>query len=119
MLIEAGLLLGLANDLKIIGSILTGCSLLFGVFKVINWIKTKFINIDANVTQLKDSMDKNLSGLRQDIKEQTKSITDALSEQRQDFRTFYAPTLLHMQSQFSTPPVIPARAKKVIKKPKK
>lgn len=118
MLVETGLLLGLANDIKIIGGVISASGLLFGVFRVINWIKNKFINIDKNVTDLKDSMDKNMVGLRDDIKAQTASITDALKEQRADFRTFVAPVLLQTQftnSSLITTPVRAKRTRKIVK----
>lgn len=86
----------IAKNFSIILSIV---GLLFGVFKVINWIKSKLTNIDSNVIALKESMDGHITGLRDDIKEQTVAITSALSEQRQDFRTFYAPMSLLMQNQ--------------------
>ena len=102
---------------KIVGAITALSTALFGVFKVINWIKAKFVSIDDNVVKLKDSMDVHITGLRDDIKEQTKTISNALSEQRQDFRMLYAPTLLMLQQtqQFGPAPV---RAKKPVRRKK-
>lgn len=94
--------------LKIVGSVASALGFLFGVFKVINWVKAKFVSIDTNVVELKKSMDTNINGLREDIKHQTATLASALSEQRQDFRTYFAPTLLMMQ-QLQQP--APLRAK--------
>ena len=102
----------IAKNFSIIVSVL---GLLFGVFKVINWVKSKLTNIDANVIALKNSMDTHITGLRDDIKDQTAAITSALSEQRQDFRTFYAPMSLLMQNQQNQYQAIVA-AKKPIKR---
>ena len=77
--------------LKITGGLTALCTFMFGVFKVINWIKTKLANIDANVVDLKNSMDENIGGLREEIKFQTATLATALSEQRSDFRSYYAP----------------------------
>lgn len=94
----------LLGGIKIVSSIVSALGLVFGVFKVITWIKNKFTSIEANVVDLKSSME----GVREDIKHQTSTLASALSEQRQDFRTFYAPTLLMMQ-QMQQP--APLRAK--------
>jgi hypothetical protein len=105
--------------LKILGGISTFTGLTFGVFKVITWIKNKFNNIDANVVALKSSMDTHINGLREDIKTQTTTLANALSEQRADFRTFYAPTLLLLQQhQQALALPTPARAKRVVRKKK-
>ncbi len=96
------------GGLKIAGTGVSALGFVFGVFKVINWIKGKFVSIDNNVVALKQSMDASIGGLREDIKHQTSTLAAALSEQRQDFRTFYAPTLLMMQ-QMQQP--APLRAK--------
>ena len=104
---------------KILGSVTGILASVFGVFKVINWIKTKFNSIDSNVVELKKSMDTHIGGLREDIKNQTTAITAALSEQRQDFRTFYTPTLLLMQRQASSYEpfeTMPVRARKPVKR---
>jgi len=94
------------------GKVLGALAIPIGVFKVINWVKTKFISINNNVIDLKTSMDTHIQGLRDDIKHQTATLATALSEQRQDFRTFYAPTLLMMQQ--SSAPAL--RAKKPVKR---
>lgn len=99
--ISAVLILGI---LKVSSSVLSALGVIFGVFKVITWIRNKFTSIEANVVDLKSSME----GVREDIKHQTSTLVAALSEQRQDFRTFYAPTLLMMQ-QMQQP--APLRAK--------
>ena len=105
--------------LKILGGVMTFSTVIVGVFKVINWIKTKFISINDNVVELKNSMDTHISGLREDIKLQTSTIATALSEQRQDFRTFYAPSMLMQQMQsFQTQAAVPVRAKRAVRKKK-
>jgi len=96
------------GGIKVASGVVSGLGLIFGVFKVITWIKNKFTSIDANVVELKNSMDTHITGLREDVKAQTATIAAALSEQRQDFRTFYAPTLWAMQQ---TQQPAPARAK--------
>jgi hypothetical protein len=103
------------GGLKIAGTGVSALGFIFGVFKVINWVKNKFTSIDANVVELKNSMDTNFNGLREDIKHQTTTLASALSEQRQDFRTFYAPTLLMMQ-QFQQPAPVRAKPSKRVKK---
>jgi hypothetical protein len=103
--------------LKFIGGVVSALTLLFGVFKVINWVKNKFINIDANVTALKDSMETGLNKLSDDIKSQTHTIATELKEQRQDFRTFYAPILMMQQMQQSMN-AAPVRAKRSPRKKK-
>ena len=107
--------------LKIAGGITTFSGFVIGVFKVITWIKNKLSNIDSNVVALKNSMDTHIGGLREDIKLQTSTIATALSEQRADFRTFYAPSLLMMQqqsSQFQAAAAMPVRAKRAQRKKK-
>jgi hypothetical protein len=79
---------------KVVGSTLTLLSVIFGAFKAVNWIISKIQDISTNVVELKTSMDSHITGLREDIKNQTTTIASALGEQRQDFRTFFAPTLL-------------------------
>lgn len=105
MLIEAITVASFIGVIKIISGFLSAIGILFGVFKVINWIKSKLTSIDSNVVELKQSMSSHVNGLREDIQEQTKVISSALGEQRQDFRTFYAPTLLMMQQAQMTAPV--------------
>ena len=103
---------------KVLGSIAGAVAFATGVAKVITWIKTKFTSIDSNVVELKKSMDSHITGLRNDIRDQTTTIASALNEQRQDFRTFYAPTLLLMQNQqaqFQGQFPLPVRAKKPLK----
>ena len=103
--------------LKITGGLATLCTLMFGVFKIVRWIKHKFTSIDANVIQLKKSMDDHIGGLREDIKIQTATLATALQEQRADFRTFCAPSLLMMNQQLH--PLLaatPVRAKRAAKK---
>lgn len=117
MLIEALTVSNIINTTKITSGIIGSITFLFGVFKMINWIKTKLTNIDENVIKLKDSMDSHITGLRQDIKEQTHIISNALTEQRNDFRTFYAPTLLMMQQQ-QAQTAVPVRAKRTVRKKK-
>ena len=51
------------------------------------------------MVQLKESIDTHVNGLRDEMKSQTHTIATALSEQRQDFRTFFAPSLLMAQQQ--------------------
>jgi hypothetical protein len=116
MLVE-GLTIAMLLDLAKIASALSFIGgLLFGVFKVINWVKTKLSSIDSNVVELRNSMDANFTGLRDDIKAQTNTIATALSEQRQDFRTFYAPSLMMMMQQNHVASVlsaaVPAKAKR-------
>lgn len=110
----AGFLLGV----KIFGAIVTLLTALFGVFKVIGWVKNQLTKIDNNVVELKASFDKGINDLREDVKDQTKTIATALSEQRSDFRTFYAPTLLLMQqnAQLNATPAVPVRAKRPVKR---
>ncbi len=110
---------------KIVGGVGTCTGFIFGVFKVISWIKAKFISIDQNVVDMKNSMDSHITGLREEIKNQTTTLAGELREQRQDFRTFYAPTLLHMlqnnKAQETAP--VPVRARKqpikIVKKKRK
>ena len=106
--------------LKIAGGVMTFATFIIGVFKVITWIKNKLTNIDSNVVALKDSIDTHINGLRDDVKVQTSTLGTALSEQRADFRTFYAPSLLMMQQQnaqfqANTPASVPVRAKRTRK----
>lgn len=84
---------------------------LFGVFRGWLWVKNKFVNIDANVIEMKTSLDAHFDALRKDVQDQTKTIAGALTEQRQDFRTFYAPLFMLQQAQ------APVRAKKASRKP--
>jgi hypothetical protein len=111
MLIEAITISGVVNAAKIISAILSILGLFYGVFKVINWVKTKLSSIDSNVVSLKTSIDSLIGGLRDDVKDQTQSLTNELREQRQDFRTFYSPILLMMQQQQQLQPA-PVRAKR-------
>jgi hypothetical protein len=97
---------------------MTLSGLIFGVFRVINWIKTKFINIDANVTALKNTMETGFNNLSEDIKSQTTSMVSELKEQRQDFRTFYAPILMMQQQSSQQMAATPARAKRSPQKKK-
>ena len=99
--------------LKIVGSVASVLGVLFGVFKVISWVKGKFVSIDENVVSLKQAIDTNLTALRNDIKEQTHVISTALSEQRQDLRTFVVPLIMSNQFQQTQlqPIPVPARAK--------
>ena len=121
MLIEAITVGTLLDFAKIIGAISFLGSVSIGVFKVINWIKTKLSSIDMNVVELKNSMDANVAGLREEIKSQTHTIASALSEQRQDFRTFFAPSLLMAQQHYVMPhAAVPLKAKPVrVRKPAK
>jgi hypothetical protein len=91
-------------------------ALLFGIFRGWLWVKNKFVNIDANVIEMKKSLDTHFDALRSDVQDQTKTIAGALSEQRQDFRTFYAPMFLMQQSQVQQA-AAPVRAKKAPRKP--
>lgn len=120
MLLESVTLAALINVFKISGTAVSIVGSIFGVFKLIGWIKTKFVSIDKNVIELKNIMESNITGLRDDIKAQTNTIANELREQRADFRTFYAPTLLHMQSQLreatAPQPLVPVRAKRSVKK---
>jgi hypothetical protein len=100
MLIEAITIATLLDFAKIISAVSVLGGLIVGVFKMINWVKTQLSSIDANVVTLKESMDANVSGLREDVKAQTHTIATALSEQRQDFRTFFAPSLLMTQQHY-------------------
>jgi len=104
---------------KILGAVTGAVGFAAGVIKVIMWIKNKFTSIDDNVVELKKSMDTHITALRNDVKDQTTAITAALSEQRQDFRTFYAPTLLMMQNQQNQFQPVPIRAKKQVKRKSK
>ncbi len=91
----------------------------YGVFKVITWVKNKFISINDNVVELKNSMDTHITGLREDIKLQTSTIATALSEQRADFRTFYGPAMMmQFQTQLQQN-AVPVRAKRAVRKPAK
>lgn len=101
--------------LKIVGGLMTFFTVTFGVFKVITWVKSKFINIDANVTALKSTMETGFKNLSDDIKSQTTTIATELREQRQDFRTFYAPILLQQAVQQAP---IPVKAKRSPRKKK-
>lgn len=94
--------------LKVLGSITSALGVIVGVFKVIGWIKTKLVSIDENVVELKNSINTDINGLREDIKHQTATLASALNEQRQDFRTYFSPTVALMQ-QLQTP--APVRAK--------
>jgi hypothetical protein len=104
---------------KIIGSITTLFGIGYGVFKVISWVKSKFVNIDANVTALKNTMETGFNKLSEDIKSQTTIIASELKEQRQDFRTFYAPILMMQQMQQNPQVTAPARAKRSPRNKKK
>lgn len=99
---------------KVVGTVMTLIGIPVGVMKIINWVKTKFINIDANVTALKSTMEVGFDKLNENIQNQTTTIATELKEQRADFRTFYAPTLLMMQQAASIPQQSPApvRAKR-------
>lgn len=103
---------------EVIGGIATSIGFLFGVFKVINWVKTKFTNIDANVLTLNETINTNFTALRDDIKDQTKVLNSSLSEQRQDFRTFFTPLLMGLQTQSSVLNAAPARARRNTRKAK-
>ena len=101
---------------KIIGTVTTLITLPIGVFKVISWVKNKFNSIDNNVVELKNSLNSHFDALRSDVQEQTKTIAGALSEQRQDFRTFYNPLLMLQQAQ-AQQLATPVRAKRASRKP--
>jgi phage-related protein len=101
---------------KVVGTVMTLGGLSFGVFKVINWLKSTFTRIDSNVVELKNSMDSHIIGLREDIKSQTTSITNELREQRADMRSFYLPVMMQMQSLVNPLQAAPARAKRLVKK---
>ena len=88
----------------------------FGLFKVINWVKSHLININSNVINLNE----NTSLLRDEIKTQTEDFKEAVTiqtqafvgevkELRSDFRTFYVPAILSQNSAMS---MAPARAKR-------
>ena len=108
-------LAGILLAAKVVGAFATLGTAVFGVFRVITWIKNKLTNIDSNVVKLKESMDSHITGLRSDIKDQTATIVTAFSEQRSDFRTFYGPTLMLMQQQQALQ--TPVRAKRSVRKP--
>ena len=99
---------------KFIGAITAITGLIAGVYKVITWIKNKFINIDANVVALKGAMEDGFKDLSEVLKSQTTTLTAELKEQRQDFRTFYAPIL--MMQQQAQQKMVPVRAKRTRKK---
>ena len=103
---------------KVIGAVTTISGLIIGVFKMINWVRNKFINIDANVTALKATMETGFKNLNDGLTHQTDSVVGELKEQRADFRTFYAPSLLMMQQAAATitPQIAPVRAKRSAKK---
>ena len=111
MMLLTNWLLNLAKGASVLG-------LFFGVFRVIGWIKTKFSSIDSNVIELKKSLDSNIGGLREDLKHQTTTLAAALSEQRADFRTFCAPSLLVAQHLATTqiPLAAPVRAKRSVRR---
>lgn len=111
MIVESLTVAGLIDILKVITTIAGSLALLFGVFKMINWVKNKFININNNVIALEQSLTTNMQGLREDIKDQTHTLATELREQRQDFRTFYGPYIMHMNMQQQLQPAT-ARAKK-------
>jgi hypothetical protein len=113
MLMEAITVASFVGVVKVISGFLSAIGILFGVFKVINWIKSKLTSIDSNVVELKQSMSAHVNGLRDDIQEQTKVISHALGEQRADMRSFYLPFL---QTQLISAPV---KAKPQIKRKKK
>ena len=100
---------------KILGGVSFISGAIIGVYKVINWVKTKLSSIDLNVVELKQSMDTHITGLRDDVKAQTNALTTELREQRSDFRTFYAPSLLQMMSA-NQPVPVPVRAKQTVNK---
>jgi hypothetical protein len=118
MLIETAITVSvLSNWIKIVSGIMSCVGLFYGVFKVINWLKSTLIRLDTNVLELKKSMDDHIGGLREDIKVQTATLAAALQEQRADFRTFCAPSLSMMNQQFH--PLLaatPVRAKRAAKK---
>lgn len=99
---------------KVVGTVMTLIGIPIGAMKIINWVKTKFINIDANVTALKATMEVGFDKLNENIQNQTTTIATELKEQRADFRTFYAPTLLMMQqaAAITAPSPTPVRAKR-------
>src|SRR5208337_2874710 len=116
MLLETAITItALVNGVKILSGIVSALGLIFGVFKLITWIKNKFISIDNNVVELKKSMDTHIGGLRDDIKNQTTVLSTALAEQRSDFRTFYGPSLLYNMQQ-QTQQAVPVRAKRAPRK---
>jgi hypothetical protein len=111
MLVEALTVTSLVNYIKVISGAISIMAFVLGVFRVINWVKNKFTSIDANVIQLKNTIDTQMGGLREDVKHQTNAIVSAMGEQRADFRTFYAPTLLMMQQNAQLQAAVPIRAK--------
>lgn len=106
---------------KIIGAITTVSGVIIGAFKMFSWVKNKFVNIDATVTDMKSTMEIGFKNLSDDIKQQTTTIAAELKEQRADFRTFYAPTLLMMQqtAAITQPQPPPIRAKRSVKRIRK
>jgi hypothetical protein len=88
---------------------------LVGAYKGFQWVKTKIVNIDANVVATKDALNVQMTAIQNEIKSQTHALTAALNEQRADFRTFYLPFMLQNQ-QFQQPAQVPARAKKTVQK---
>jgi hypothetical protein len=108
---------------KALGTVFTLCGTAYGAFNVVNWIKSKLTNIDANLIEMKHALNTAIQGLRDETKSQTNTISTAFSEQRSDFRTFFTPMLMMLQRNsvpqdpqpFASVPVevpAPVRAKK-------
>ena len=82
---------------KALGTVFTLCGTAYGAFSVVNWIKSKLTNIDANLIEMKHALNTAIQGLREDTKSQTTTISTAFGEQRSDFRTFFTPMLMMLQ----------------------
>jgi len=112
----SSLLDSLGLGVKIAGIVAFLFSGTLGVFRVINWVKGKFISINNNVIALNNTMAESLTGLREDIKHQTTTLSNELREQRADFRTFYGPFIAQQKQmvvpQYAVPSGSLARAKK-------
>ena len=83
---------------------------MFGLFKVITWVKTSFVDIKDKVHNLNI----NIAGLITKIEEQTHAVVGEVKELRSDFRTFYVPALLSQNQLSGKPSRVAQRAKKKV-----
>lgn len=109
MIIEAALTIGalleIGKDLAWI------CGAGYAGFKAYDWVKgirqQDFPEVNQSLTQVKDM----LGVVKQSVDAQTTAIVNELKEQRQDFRTFYAPPALPLLQHAAVRGRAPARRK--------
>ena len=92
---------------------------MFGLFKVINWVKTSFIDIkdkvhslNTNITGLITKVEEQTTAVVKKTEEQTHAVVGEVKELRGDFRTFYVPALLTQNQLTGKPSRVGQRAKK-------